>query len=120
MEGAAEHVGEYAIQVSAVLHGTGFGYAGRVVVQELPEMTVLLQEEVLACGRLWSRPRNALDAAFARGQQFVRMQLVRRALNGRDPGPHETPAGWDPGNGYSLSGWHFDHDGEVQSPRHTA
>lgn len=120
MEGAAEHVGEYAIQVSAVLHGTGFGYAGRVVVQELPEMTVVLQEEVLACGRLWSRPRNALDAAFARGQQFVRLQLVRRALNGRDQGTRDVPMDWEPGEGYSLAGWHFDRNGEVQAPPYRA
>ena len=83
-------------------------------------MRVVLKEEVLACGRLWSSPRNALDAAFARGQQFVRMQLVRQALNGHDQGTREVPVDWDPGVGYSLSGWHFDRNGEVQSSPYIA
>lgn len=68
---------EYAIQVSAVPDATGLGYSGQVVVQQLPEMCELLREEVLASGRLWSSPDQAVRAAYAHGRRFLLLQLCR-------------------------------------------
>lgn len=106
----------YSIEASATFQHAGDGYVGRLVVRRLPEKAVVLQEEVLASGRLWPGAAVALDAAYARGLQFVRRELTRTRLGGRDDGATGTAAEWPPCAGYSLAGWQFDRNGDVQLP----
>lgn len=112
MARTSERIDEVSIQAVAVFRAEGPGYIGQVVVRRLPGQTVLLEEDVLASGRLWNRPQQAIDAACARGQQFVRMALLRQSAADRDDGA----APWDAGPGYSLAGWQFDRNGDVQLP----
>lgn len=105
----------YAIEVSAVADMAGTGFAGRVIVQRLPEERELLREDVLACGRPWSRQRNALAAAYARGRQFVHLELCRE-LAGRWTGeePDEPPE-WPPGDEREIGPYEVTPNCELQS-----
>lgn len=75
MQTAADGSGEYSIDVSAIPDAMCQGYVARVVVKQLPAMREVFREEFLACGRAWTQPQNALVAALAKGQQFVRVRL---------------------------------------------
>lgn len=116
MDGTRSDERAYAIEVSALPDAAGVGFAGRVVVRRLPERCAVLCEEVLACGRLWSRQRNALAAAYARGRQFVHFELCRE-LADRWPGkePDEPPA-WPPGDEHELGPFEVTPNCELQSP----
>ena len=90
---------EYAIEVSVVPNPEG-GYVARVVVRQLPAMQEVFREDLLARGSVWMQPQNALAAAFARGQQLVRLELCRRTSTGfdervpRDEGGDGAVAAW--------------------------
>ena len=95
-----------SIEVSAIPAEDGSGYVGQVLVLKLPVGTVALRESVLASGRAWTRAQLALDAAYARGQQFAREES--RLI-------HEDVDVFCRPN-YSLTGWQFDRNGDVQLP----
>jgi len=106
----------YSIQVRAVFSREDLGYVGHVRVLKMPDGDVVLDEQVSASGRMWPRAQLALDAAYARGQQFVRSALVQREWSSFGADSKDVPIEWFGGVGYSLTGWQFDRNGDVQLP----
>lgn len=79
-----ERGAEYSIQVSAVADAGYSVYRARVVVKELPAMRQVFCDDVLPREQTWPQLQEALVAALARGQQFVRFALCRRIAEGAD------------------------------------
>lgn len=81
---ADERGAEYSIQVSAVADAGCAVYRARVVVKELPAMRPVFCDDVLPQEQTWPQLQEALAAALARGQRFVRFALCRRFAEGVD------------------------------------
>lgn len=105
-----------SIEVRAIPAEDGSGFIGQVLILELPAGTVALRERVLASGRAWTRAQLALDAAYARGQQFARGQWRRLQRADEQDGLMRENGEVFCCPGYSLTGWQFDRNGDVQLP----
>ena len=88
---ADERGAEYGIQVSAVADAGCSVYRARVVVKELPAMRPVFCDDVLPQEQTWPQLQEALAAALARGQRFVRFALCRRFAEGVD----DDEAAWE-------------------------
>lgn len=91
MPGSDERGAEYSIQVSALADANQPGYLARVVVKELPGMREVFRDDVLPQEQTWPQLQEALAAALARGQQFVRFALCRRIAEGVE----DDAAAWE-------------------------